>query len=78
MPAGFMTPATAHAVSQILTYTCPEVSYAYSPLEFNEAFGPIALVTLARKRADARLERKQNGRLRYWRRHGQMHLVFHA
>jgi len=46
----------------------PELSYAYSRLEFNDHFGPAARVTLARERAEARALRKAHNRARYRRR----------
>ena len=55
----------------VLAPAAPELAYAYADLEFNEEFGPIARVRLARQRADARMERKMHRRARYMRRHGQ-------
>jgi hypothetical protein len=49
----------------------PELSYAYSTLEFNDHFGPTARVKLARERAEARWTRKYARRARYRRRQGR-------
>lgn len=49
----------------------PEVLYAYSGAEFNDQFGPAAVVKLARERAAARLARKEKNFARYQRRHDQ-------
>lgn len=72
MPAGFFSqvPVAAHMV--MLHRPSPEVLQVYAgKTEFNEEFGPTALVALARSRAEARLERKRRGSLRYHRRHRQ-------
>lgn len=69
MPAGFFSqvPIAAHMV--MLHRPSPEVLQVYAgKTEFNEEFGPTALVALARSRADARLERKAARRARYYKR----------
>lgn len=45
----------------------PEVEFVYSGAEFNEEFGPLALVKLARERGEARVRQKCNDRARYRR-----------
>jgi len=49
----------------------PELAYAHSDLEFNEAIGPAARVQLARQRADARALKKIHHLARFKRRHRQ-------
>jgi len=49
----------------------PELTYAYSGLEWNDHFGPAARVKLARERAEGRAARKYARRARYMRRHHQ-------
>ena len=67
-PAGFLTPAVAAHLTRF--YIDPEVDYVYSGAVFNDQIqklGPVALVALARHRADARRERKRRNRARYQR-----------
>jgi hypothetical protein len=45
----------------------PEVAYAYSGAEFNEEFGPAAVASIARGRAEARMTRKRANYQRYRR-----------
>lgn len=67
MPAGFFIQHIG-----ALDRLPPEVLQVYDgQTEFNEEFGPTALVTLARGRAALRLDRKRRGSLRYHRRHRQ-------
>ncbi len=46
----------------------PEIAFAYSGAEFNEDFGPAALVKLARERQEARWTKKMHNRRRFMRR----------
>lgn len=46
----------------------PEIAYAYAA-EFNDGFGPVAAVRLARERQEARMRQKYARRARYMRRH---------
>ena len=74
MPAGgFLAdvggPITGALASYAISGFPPEVEYVYSGAEFNEAFGPVELVKIARQRAEARQRRRRINRARYRRRY---------
>ena len=63
-PAGFpFIPGLAAMVLQ----SQPEIDYARSPAEFNDAFGPTARTRIAQERMNARLDRKRIRQERYRR-----------
>lgn len=64
--AGF-GPIAATCVDYAIAGLPREVDYAYSGAEFNEAFGPLEVVKLARRRAEARRRRRLVNRARYRR-----------
>lgn len=75
MPAGYPWAAAAALlpdVSHAITGLPREVEYVYSGAEFNEAFGPLELVKIARRRNDVRRARRRLNQKRFHRRYARI------
>lgn len=69
MPAGFISlfPYPAEVLNRLIPFFQPELDYARSGAEFNEAFSPTGLTKIAQERMNRRLDAKRIRQRRYRR-----------